>query len=176
MQPNYNHPFLNPHRPPTKSMLAKSIRVDLLVEKVIDRNEPMLTNLGIRVATDLTDVEMIAHSGLLERGIEALVHNAANALATGGELSVTLMNSDHQWELEVAETMGSSTHSKEAGVRPDSGDDSVPVILPFPANDNLKTALDIAAHHRGQLQSWQCQGGGNAFVLVVPNRKLNEEE
>ena len=125
-------------------------------------------SLGVHLSLDLAEVEMIAHGSLLERGIESLVCNSLAAFQDGGELSVTLLDNDHQWELEVADTFNPAAPAREPEPAVDTG--HAPVILPFPVNDHLKTVLDIAAHHRGQLQSWPCRGGGTAYVLVVPNR------
>ena len=55
-----------------------------------------------------------------------------------------------------------------------SGDavDELPIIIPFPFNDSLRSAYRAALKHEGEIQSWDCPQGGRAYVLVIPRRNF----
>ncbi len=223
MQPNQNHPFMKVRKPLRHSLFAKRVQVDDLVQEVLLRNQQRIDAKNVSIESDCELLEVIAYPELLENGIEALVSNALERMADGGELSVTLIDGGHQWELEVADSprqvsessqrqsncdttdvvSDGLTDEEDSGLHGDEfvatiklpvigpddfggkakriQDDSLsdttpassgglPVLLPFPTNAHLGKAMEIAAHHGGQLQSWPCPPGGKAFVLVIPNR------
>lgn len=173
MQANEFHPVNDPNVPRTRGLFARRTRIGELVETVIGRNASAIAQARIKVELDLVPLEMTVFPNLLEDGIEALVKNAVDAMPQGGELSITLIQHDHHWELEVADTVNPVTErtSPVETARFDGSEDGLPVLLPFPSNINLRQAFDIAAHHGGQLQSWNCPRGGTAYVLVIPDRE-----
>ena len=85
-------------------------------------------------------------------------------------MSVTLVDGENQWELEVADSL---PHTKR-GMMPADATTTTPLSLyapeiqVLPESERLRLAMDVAMNHGGQIQTWNCPQGGKANVLVIP--------
>lgn len=153
---------------------AKTVSINKLVQDVIDSHQPELSERNIVIETDLATVKAVADLQLIRTACDALINHANELMKNGGELSITLIDGNHQWELEVADNAGRfPTSQLELNLmfsEPGSEADEVPTILPFPRSEHLRKAYSAASSHGGQLQTWDCPQGGTAHVLVIPKR------
>jgi len=124
----------------------------------------------IILETDLDTFDAFINPKLLHSAAAALVENAIEAMPNGGEISITLIDGKHQWELEVADSFGMAFNSFERKNQPT--DDTLPVVIPFPQTERLRNAHRAAMAHGGQIQTWSCPQGGTAHVLVIPRRRV----
>lgn len=156
--------------------------VNQLVELTIESCQPQFEKSSINVELDLENVEANVDRELVRKTTKLLLDNATEKMSDqGGTISITLIDGEHQWELEVADSKGMTYHpfghsnsraAREA--RPSQQNetqDDLPVILQFPSTDSLRLAYRTAAQHGGQIQTWDCPQGGTAHVLVVPKRQ-----
>ena len=158
--------------------LENPILVDQLVQSTVESCQAQFEKSSIKVELDLENVEATIDKEMVRKTTKLLLDNATEKmLEGGGTISVTLIDGEHQWELEVADTDGMAYHpfghSDSTKNQPRNNQDQnegLPVILQFPSTDSLRTAYRIAAQHGGQIQTWDCPQGGTAHVLVVPKR------
>ena len=133
----------------------------------------------IAVELDLEGGDIQFPSELVRSAICALIENAIQAMPQGGELSVTLVETGHQCEIEIADS--GSRRGKEADIAepPKPVDDierQTIRLLPYLRRKNLETARQQAMRLGGALETWDCPQGGTAHVLVFPirsNKKQN---
>ena len=158
-----------------------SILVDQLVQSTVESCQPQFEKSSIKIELDLENVEAAIDKEMVRKTTKLLLDNATEKmLEGGGTISVTLIDGEHQWELEVADTDGMAYHpfghssndsdTKHQPRTNQNQNEDLPVILQFPSTDSLRTAYRIAAQHGGQIQTWDCPQGGTAHVLVVPKR------
>lgn len=100
--------------------------------------------------------------GKVESALENLIEHAAATMPHGGEITVTLIDGNYQWELEVADT------SNFGAVDPVNARDGLPQIIPEVIDRHLVNAHRLAMQQNGQIQTWNCPQGGVANVLIVP--------
>lgn len=156
-----------------------AILVDQLVQSTVESYQPQFTKSSINVELDLENVEAAIDREMVRETTKLLLDNATEKmLAGGGTISVTLIDGEHQWELEVADTDGMAYHpfghsnDDSAAINQPKANENedLPVILQFPSTESLRQAYRLAAQHGGQIQTWDCPQGGTAHVLVVPKR------
>ena len=130
---------------------------------------------GVAIETDLSDCRAIADIAFVKAMTAGLISNALVAMPAGGELSFTLIDSAHQWELEVADTgpnpsrLGKPSDQRrmqEASVAPDD-EQSLPRVIEFPATETLRDVIRLAHQNRASVESFACPLGGTAWVMVV---------
>ena len=159
------------------------IEVNAIVQSTVDSCRSQFEQSSINVELDLEKVETPADQELVRKTTQLLLENAFEKMTNGGTVSITLIDGEHQWELEVADTNGMAYHpfghannetqgSKRRNQVDQSNDQrDLPVILQFPSTDALRNAYRTAAQHGGQIQTWDCPQGGTAHVWVVPKRQ-----
>lgn len=142
--------------------------LEQVLTNLLDSYHATLRQNNISLVKDFDNVQTQIDESRISIAVRALVENAIQSMPLGGELSAILIDGSHQWELEIADTVWPSKHSV---VRQMSVDDSqLPVILPFPENEYLRTAHRAALEQGGQIQTWKCPLGGTAHVLAVPKQ------
>lgn len=136
---------------------------------LLDSYQPLLSRKNIKLVKDLDEVITVFNSELIESAVRALIDNAIQSMPLGGELSAILINEEHQWELEIADTVWPS---RNAIVRQSTNNDpQSPVILPFPENEYLRVAHRSAIAHGGHIQTWKCPLGGTAHVITISKQR-----
>ena len=168
--PNTSQPFQNP------------IEVNAVVKMTVDACRSLFEENSINVELDLERVETRIDRELVRKTTQLLLDNASQKMLDGGTISITLIDGQHQWELEVADSDGmayqpfghtdfATQKSNPRQVDNTKSNGDLPVIIQFPATDALRDAYRIAAQHGGQIQTWDCPQGGTAHVWVVPKRQ-----
>ncbi len=151
--------------------------VNQIVESTIDLCRQQFEQNSISVELDLENVEADIDRDMVRQTTKLLLDNATEKMLDGGgTISVTLIDGQHQWELEVADSKGMAYHPfghsdigpGEKQTQDMDVDLDLPVIIQFPSTDALRLAYRTAAKHGGQIQTWDCPQGGTAHVLVVP--------
>jgi light-regulated signal transduction histidine kinase (bacteriophytochrome) len=124
---------------------------------------------GIEIETDLSGVTVEAPSTLIIPAVAGLLTNAIAAMPAGGELSVTLVETEFQWELEVADSgVAPSQFPTSLGLHKTETVQSLPTILEFEAHAALHSVIQLAEKHCGDVHTFACPLGGSAHVLTVP--------
>ena len=129
---------------------------------------------GVAIETDISDCLAIGNSAFVKSAAAGLISNALSAMPAGGELSLTLVDSAHQWELEVADSgpnpsrLGKTNDPKELHETSSARQEqSLPSIIEFPATEALRDVIRLAQQHRASVESFACPMGGTAWVMVV---------
>lgn len=155
------------------------ISVSRLVNEIVLSLSDHFATSRITVELDVQPLDVFANHDLIRAALKSLMRNALTSMTHGGELSVTLIDSPHQWELEVADT--STNRLVEASIlkaQPDPENESVEAVG-FPLNEQAferESLADVhaaAAAHGGHVQTWNCPSGGTANVLIIPKRHRN---
>ena len=148
------------------------VSIDHLVREIIDRHRVAWLKNEIRFESDLAKINVKANPKLIQEAVEALISHANEKLVRGCELSFTLIDDLHQWELEVADNVGEFPKSQVEWDAvfsvPMEKSETLTTALPFPNSPYLNKAYEAALLHGGQLQTWDCPQGGRAYVLVIP--------
>ncbi len=156
------------------SHLNSSTQCDLadvsqLIDKVLYKLHPEIESSKVNVETDVAELVAPIDSGTIEAAIKNLIQHALNVLPQGGEISVTLIDGNYQWELEVADS--STTFASNSSFSPlVDNPNHLPRVLPQVIDQFLVDAHRLALRHGGQIQSWDCPQGGMANVLVIPKQ------
>ena len=157
---------LNRHNEQSHVHSTRSRNVKQFIDEILEKYRPRLTQQKINIETDLDTFDAEFHPSLLHSAAAALVENAIGSMPNGGEISVTLIDGKHQWELEVADSLGMAYNSFEK--ESEKPAKTLPVIIPFAETEKLRDAHRAAIAQGGQIQSWNCPQGGTANVLVIP--------
>jgi K+-sensing histidine kinase KdpD len=145
--------------------------VSKLVDKVLYKLHPEIESGCVSVDVDTTELLAPIDCGTIEAAINNLIRHAINIMPRGGELSVTLIDGNYQWELEVADSSKSISASNSfSPLASELG--QLPRLMPQVIDQYLVDAHRLALRHGGQIQTWECPQGGMANVLVVPKRKM----
>lgn len=145
-----------------------------LVDKVLYKLHPEIERSNVNVETDVCELVAPIDSSTIEAAIKNLIQHAINILPKGGEISVTLIDGNYQWELEVADSSTSFTSSASFSPLVDDPH-QLNRIVPQIFDQFLVDAHRLALRHGGQIQSWDCPQGGMANVLVIPKRNAVTE-
>lgn len=152
------------------------VSISRLINEIVLSLSDHFASSHITVELDVQPLEVDANSRLIHAALRGLMQNALQSMAHGGELSVTLIDCPHQWELEVADT--STNRLVEASIPKDQIEPETETIG-FPPNEpNLNRESLAAVHaaaeaHGGHVQTWDCPSGGTANVLIIPKRHRN---
>ncbi len=148
---------------------GETISIHELTRNVIQSFSGELSKRKISIDADLPNLTDCVDTRLIHRAVAKLLENAIDSMPDGGQISVTLIDGRHHWELEVADSAGeiyrSGWKSHADTENTDPYPDLLRVISESPRLDLVRTA---AALHGGQVQSWKCPQGGTANVLVIP--------
>ncbi len=143
---------------------------------------------NIKIETDIDGVDLQVSPALIIPAVAYLLTNAIAAMPQGGELSITLVETPSQWELEVADSGHSPSRFQTAlaiedrqttpGVQDNQDgkgdqdaachDPEEPTILRFESHRTLLVVDQLAQAHNGTVQTYRCPLGGTAHVLIVP--------
>ena len=147
----------------TSNPKSNAIDVSLLVQQVLKKLHPEIETRDVSVETDLADLVATCQPETVQATIQSLVRHALGAMPDGGEISVTLIDGNCQWELEIADSSnGEDWHSY--GI--EGGD--LPTIVADELDAHMTAAHQLAMSQGGQIQTWNCPQGGIANVLVIP--------
>lgn len=158
------------------------ISISRLINEIVLSLSDHFTNSRITVELDVQSLEVHANGPLIQAALKGLMQNALQSMQRGGELSVTLIDCPHQWELEVADT--STNRLVEASILKDQPS---PEIHPSEQPETISMARDAAGlncealgdvyaaaeAHGGHVQTWNCPSGGTANVLIIPKLHRN---
>ena len=112
---------------------------------------------SIRLELDIEDVDTPFSCDTIKTAAASLLEHAIESLPDGGEIEVTLINSEYQWELEVAHCESKETETPET------------VGLKIYTESEHQMRLEAASLTLGgSVQTWKCPLGGLAHVLIVP--------
>lgn len=144
------------------------------IEATIEEFRVRCDAQGVAIETDLSDCLAIGNSAFVKSAAAGLISNALSSMPAGGELSLTLVDSAHQWELEVADSgpnpsrLGKPSDLKESQENSNTRQEqSLPSIIEFPATDALRDVIRLTQQHRASVESFPCPLGGTAWVMVV---------
>ena len=160
------------------------IEVGEIVQSTVDSRRSQFQESSINVELDLEEVETKIDRELVRKTTQLLLDNASEKMLAGGTISITLIDGEHQWELEVADSNGMAYQpfghtddqnpvlkSRQNRAESLNEAEDLPVVIEFPSTDALRDAYRTAAQHGGQIQTWDCPQGGTAHVWVVPKRE-----
>lgn len=159
---------LDRHKQTTFNEPSQACNVEQLINEIVDEYRPRMTQKKINLEIDFDSIEACVDTRLLHSAAASLVENAIEAMPNGGEISITLIDGQYQWELEVADSLGMAFNSFER----ENPETRLPIVIPFPETERLRNAHRAAMAQGGQIQTWSCPQGGTAHVLVVPRRRV----
>ena len=157
-----------------ENLEIEQVSVAEATEAAVDHVRQVCENKNIEIETDLDGVSVLASSALIIPAIGNLLSNGIAAMPLGGELSVTLVETNSQWELEVADSGPKPSRFKAAGmtaIEPatvEEDKDELPRVLEFEAHRTLLVVDRLAREHNGTVQTYACPLGGTAHVLIIP--------
>jgi len=152
-----------------------------LLVRLLNEMQPEIQARRVQLELDLDDVQL-EPAGLAKalpavnsnphviRAIRGLLADAIESASFDGELSVTLIDADNSWELELAtseyrqrcnssEPVGESRNRLVGGTR----------------GRNFAISNQAANECGGQIQIMECPQGGSARILVMPKGQRPRE-
>lgn len=169
--------------PLTNTQPAHTVCVGEFVRTIVEAYEPQLRQNSIEIETDFEPIKTSFNGDLVRSITYSLIENAAQKMPNGGVISLTLIDGNHQWELEVADSeeiaFGDTESNNDLGgfalANPKSNvspaETDLPKIVPVTESDSLRRAQLAATSHGGQIQIWDCPQGGTAHVFVAPKQR-----
>ena len=157
-----------------------------LVTSVVDTFRADCDQKNIVIEMDVEGCHATANHDFVEDAGTALITNAIASMPAGGELSVTLVETPYQWELEVADSGANPSKLGKTNGKSDfinerlettstPEDQDLPHIIEFPTAESIRDVIRLAQSHNATVESWTCPLGGTAWVLVVPKfRKASD--
>jgi signal transduction histidine kinase len=142
----------------------QDVRPAALVADVLASLQPQLTAQRIAVSVDVPPgIVVSADPDMFRRALLNLALNAVDAMPDGGELTVTAVEAQGGFELEVADSGGGLSddvkrHAFEPFFTTKSGGTGL----------GLAIVQRIAEAHGGQVRAQNCPEGGAAFTLRLP--------
>ena len=147
----------------------ESTDVSQLVQQVLKELGPEFERQSVCVEADLSELVVTIVPATIQKAVRNLIQHALVASPDQGEISVTLIDGNYQWELEVADSSnGENWHTVHPNQR------KLPTIISNELDVHLSAAHRLALSQGGQIQTWNCPQGGIANVLIVP--KHNESQ
>ena len=152
-------------------------KVSAIIVSTIASFEPQCATQGVTVELDLDDCQVSASTDFVKATASGMIANALRSMPTGGELSITLIETEHQWELEVADSGPNPSRLSNSELRkPSKGqkskarqsDESLPHIVEFPSTEEIRQVIRIAIKHGSNVESFGCPLGGTAWIMAVP--------
>ena len=155
----------NQNLPFSSNPKSNVIEVSVLVQQVLQKLHPEMETRNVRIETDLSEDISTQQPETIRAAIRSLVRHALSVMPDGGEMSVTLVDGNFQWELEVADSSnGEDWHTV---VRENQ---DLPTIVTDELDAHMSAAHQLAMSQGGQIQTWNCPQGGIANVLVIPKQ------
>ena len=155
-----------------KDGTGESVPIDQLTEKVIRSFAGKFHDQMIKVDADIETVSAPVNSQSIHAAVSKLIENAIDSMPDGGNINVTLIDGQHHWELEVADSVGEIYGDRWKKEVESNNDIHSQNLLRISAeNPQLETVRSVANSHGGQLQSWVFPQGGAAHVLIIPRRQ-----
>jgi len=146
----------------------EQVSVAEAISTAVDHIRAVCLKKNISIETDLDGVDVVADKALAVPAIASLLTNAINAMPAGGELSVTLVDTDCQWELEVADSGRCPSRFNASRSSPDLLPEHPPVFIEFLTHHALHEVGLLAEKYSGNMQTYPCPLGGSAHVLIIP--------
>lgn len=141
-----------------------------LTEAILAKFAPQMRSKNLRVEKDLSELTAEILPIYIDAAVCRLIEHAIESTPVGGDISVTLIDAQQCWELEVADSPEDSTDGDIQ--RADAiGARATAVALPGNPMPRLEIVRRAAAVHGGQVQTWSCPQGGTANVHVIPRRQ-----
>ena len=137
------------------------------VRQVVTSYRNTCDSKNVSMVLDLEDVSAPYDRKLVHRAVSALVENAIDSMPEGGELEATLINTTHQWELEIADSGGNACASDNDNAPAEA---ELPRIQGVPSTTQMSVLNHLSVLMNATIQSWNCPLGGTANVLVVPKQ------
>ncbi len=157
---------------------CEKVSVAEAVATAVDHIRGACLKRNITIETDLDGVDIEADSVLIVQAAANLLTNGINAMPAGGVLSVTLVETDSQWELEVADSGRLPSRFNAPQNATDEIPEHPPVFIEFLAHNVLHEVRSLAEDYSGSMQTYPCPLGGSAHVLIIPkfsNSKYQNE-
>ena len=133
-----------------------------------------LADFGVRLRTHAISIELDLEGGQTSVQshqvlpvIRDLIEHAIESMPEGGELTVTLVDGGHQWELEFADSGPEVNRIADGSQETTAG---LLTLVPYCDQEKLQSARQAANRFGGDVVSWECPEGGSAHVLVFPIR------
>jgi len=148
----------------------RMVAIDELTEGVLVDYARQFASRRILVDKDLPQLSADVYPLFIHAAVCQLIENAIDQMPAGGELNVTLVDNDRNWELEIAD----SPPDRQSFQRPaleHRFEPTLPIIAEPQQQSKLELARRAALVHGGQVQTWNCPQGGTANVLVIPRRQ-----
>jgi hypothetical protein len=142
------------------------------VRQIVSGYRNACESKNVSLLLDLEDVSAPYDRKLVHKAVAAMVENAIESMPDGGELEATLINAEHQWELEIADSGEQKNHTERA-VAPGDGD--LPRIAEVEVSSQMGMLNQLSLLMNATVQSWNCPLGGTANVLVVPKTSTIEK-
>lgn len=146
----------------------EQVAVAEAVATAVDHIRAVCLKKNITIETDLGNVYVEADSVLVVPAAAILLTNAINAMPAGGELSVTLVDTDSQWELEVADSGRSPSRFNAPKNTSGEVPEHPPVFIEFLSHHALHEVDSLAQEYSGSIETYPCPLGGSAHVLIIP--------
>ncbi len=160
-----------------KDLQSDQQKVTKTIAATIEEFRARCDARGVTIETDLSDCEALADTAFVKATTAGLISNALFAMPAGGEMSLTLVETPHQWELEVADTgpnpsrlgMPSDLNRPQQSTGSQDNDQGQPLpkIIEFPASEMLRDVIRLASQNRANVESFACPLGGTAWLMVV---------
>ena len=141
------------------------------VRQVVSSYRNTCESKNVSMVLDLEEVSAPYDRKLVHQAVSALVENAIHSMPQGGELEATLINTKHQWELEIADSGGNAQASENA-----PADNELPRIEGVPSTTRMSVLNNLSVLMNATVQSWNCPLGGTANVLVVPKQPTSDSK
>ena len=128
--------------------------INQLAEEVISSFAGKFREQMINVDADMEPVRASVDSQAIHSAVSTMIENAIQSVPGGGNINVTLIDGKHQWELEVADSVGEiygDRWKKEVESNNEIHARNLKRISA--ANPRLDSVRSTADRHGGQLQS-----------------------
>lgn len=146
------------------------------VATAIDHIRGVCLKRHIVIETDLDGVDVESDSVLVAQATASLLTNAINAMPAGGVLSVTLVDTDSQWELEVADSGRTPSRFSAPARISAPPSEHPPVFIEFLTHHALQEVRTLAEDFGGNMQTYPCPLGGAAHVLIIPKISKSQDQ
>ncbi len=140
--------------------------VNTLVQSILSELGPEIRARQIELDIDLDSVPLKHHAATISTAIRGLIANSLQSAPHRGQISITLIDSVDQWELEIADTSEPSLAALNPSVNHRLK------IFSHGSSPHLQRADRAAFAIGGGIQFWNCPQGGVAFVLVIPKKRM----
>ena len=127
-----------------------------MMQTVVGRYAQKIRQKNLNIELDLAPIQAKVDQRIIDQALCLLIEYAIEKSPNGGEVDITLVDSDDQWELEIADSRIEF--------------EQMPVL---DRNEiRLYDARRAAKKHGGLVRSFLCPQGGTANSLVIPHKDL----